>query len=156
MNDQTLIHQIENLLVDIISDQPDIFLVGLKIKPTHNFKIYVDGDNGLPIDRCIKINRALYKKIEELGIFPEGDFSLEVSSPGVDEPLKNIRQYKKNIGRKVEIVQLDETINIGILKEVLETELAIESSTGKGKKLEIKTLNILLNQIKTITVQVIF
>lgn len=156
MSDQTLISQLENMVVDIISNQSDSFLVDLRIKPTNNIKIFIDADNGFSIEKCIKVNRALYKQIEELGIFPEGDFSLEVSSPGTDEPLKNIRQYKKNIGRKVEVIQLDEVAALGILKEVLETEIVIETSTGKGKKLEIKLINIPLNHIKTITVQVVF
>ena len=51
---------IEPLLVD------DIFLVSIKIKPTNNFKIYLDADGGLGIEKCIKINRALYKQIEEM------------------------------------------------------------------------------------------
>lgn len=154
--DQTIKSTIENLVVDVISNQPDIFLVDFKIKPTNNFKIFIDGDQGFSIDRCIKINRALYKKIEELGMFPEGDFSLEVSSPGIDEPLKTNRQYLKNIGRKVEVVLVNEKTELGILKEFFETEIVIEKTIGKGKKLEIKTINIPLNQIKTITVQVVF
>ncbi len=52
-------------------------------------------------------NRALYKQIEAEGIFPDGDFSLEVSSPGLDEPLKLKRQYQKNIGRNVEVTLQD-------------------------------------------------
>src|SRR3954471_15147279 len=99
---ETVQKLIEPLLVD------DIFLVEIKIKPTNNFKIYLDADSGLGIEKCIKINRALYKKIEEMGMYPDGDFSLEVSSPGVDEPLKLLRQYKKNIGRNVEVVTNDD------------------------------------------------
>ena len=56
---QTIEKLIEPLLVD------DIFLVSIKIKPTNNFKIYLDADGGLGIEKCIKINRALYKQIEE-------------------------------------------------------------------------------------------
>ena len=55
-----------------------------------------------PLKNACRFNRALYKKIEEANFFPHGDFSLEVSSPGLDEPLKLYRQYKKNIGRPVE------------------------------------------------------
>ena len=50
---------------------------------------------GLGIEKCIKINRALYKIMEEMGMYPDGDFSLEVSSPGIDEPLKTFAPIQK-------------------------------------------------------------
>jgi len=49
-------------------------------------------------------NKQLYKLIEEEGYYPEGDFSLELSSPGIDEPLKLHRQYVKNKGRNIEVL----------------------------------------------------
>lgn len=112
----------------------DIFLVDLKVKPTNNIKIYLDADSGLGIERCIKINRALYKQIEEQGLYPDGDFSLEVSSPGVDEPLKLLRQYIKNKGRNVEVTYNDGTKKEGKLLEVGEDSITIEYTEGKGKK----------------------
>ena len=107
MSTDTAIQTVQNLLQPLL--QEDVFLVSVKIKPTNNFKIYIDADGGLPLEKCIKINRALYKQMEEMGLYPDGDFSLEVSSPGIDEPLKLIRQYKKNVGRFVEVIKTDET-----------------------------------------------
>ncbi len=49
--------------------------------------------------------------MEEMGIYPDGDYSLEVSSPGTEEPFKLHRQYVKNIGRDVELTLNDETKN---------------------------------------------
>jgi ribosome maturation factor RimP len=57
-----------------------------------------------------------------------------VSSPGVDEPLKLIRQYKKNIGRSVEVTMADDEKKEGILKEVTDDAITIEQVEGKGKK----------------------
>ena len=125
---ETITKLIEPLLVD------DIFLVSTKIKPTNNYKIYLDADGGLGIEKCIKINRALYKIMEEMAIHPDGDFSLEVSSPGIDEPLKLLRQYKKNIGRAVEVITNDDTKKEGLLKEVVDDAITIEQTEGKGKK----------------------
>ena len=99
---ETITKLIEPLLVD------DIFLVSIKIKPINNYKIYLDADGGLCIEKCIKINMALYKIMEEMGIHPDGDFSLEISSAGVDEPLKLLRQFKKNVGRNVEVITNDD------------------------------------------------
>lgn len=147
---------IEQLLDEILSDEAEYFKVKFKVKPTNNFKIYIDGDNGITIDKCIKINRALYKKIEEQELYPEGDFSLEVSSPGVDEPLVNIRQYKKNIGRKVEVLFNDETNKVGKLLEVNETGIIVEHTTGKGKSLVTEQLNCSFDNIKSTIVQIQF
>jgi ribosome maturation factor RimP len=132
MTADTQIQAIEKLVNSLLTD--DIFLVSIKVKPTNNYKIYLDADSGLGIEKCIKINRALYKIMEEMGFHPDGDFSLEVSSPGVDEPLKLLRQYKKNMGRNVEVVTNDDVKQEGILKEVSEDSITIEQVQGKGKK----------------------
>jgi ribosome maturation factor RimP len=72
--------------------------------------------------------------MEEQGLYPDGDFSLEVSSPGVDEPLKLLRQYIKNKGRNVEVSFNDGTKKEGKLLEVGEDSITIEYTEGKGKK----------------------
>src|SRR5919107_5230355 len=103
---------IEDFVNTQLKGVEDVFLVEVKVIPGNNIKVFLDADNGITIDKCIRINRALYKQIEESDLFPNGDFSLEVSSPGVDEPLKLLRQYKKNIGRTIEV-----TMNDGNKKE---------------------------------------
>ncbi len=132
MIEQTQIQTIEKLIAPLLVD--DIFLVSVKVKPINNYKIYLDADGGLGIEKCIKINRALYKIMEEMGMYPEGDFSLEVSSPGIDEPLKLLRQYKKNIGRSIEVTTNNEEKKEGLLKEVTDDSITIEQTEGKGKK----------------------
>ncbi|MGF2414553.1 MAG: ribosome maturation factor RimP, partial [Ferruginibacter sp.] len=132
MTADTQIQTIEKLITPLLAD--DIFLVSIKIKPTNNYKIYLDADGGLGIEKCIKINRALYKIMEEMGMYPDGDFSLEVSSPGIDEALKLLRQYKKNIGRSGEVITNDDPRKDGLLKEVVDDAITIEQAEGKGKK----------------------
>ena len=156
MTNDEQIQQIEQLIQQILEDTPEYFCVNTKIKPTNNIKVFLDGDNGITIESCVKINRKLYHQIEVLGIYPEGDFSLEVSSPGITEPLKLHRQYVKNIGRFVEIVFTDGTSKEGKLLEVLETEILIEHIEGKGKKAIVENVVIPFNNIKTTTVQVKF
>ena len=75
--------------------------------------------------------------MEESSFFPNGDFSLEVSSPGLDEPLKLHRQYLKNIGRFVEVTGNDGIKKEGKLLTVTEEEIIVEEEKGKGKKKEI-------------------
>jgi ribosome maturation factor RimP len=134
-NEQAL-EVISGLMNELLQGNPDCFLVDIKIKPTNNIRVALDADTGISIDKCVRYNRALYKKIEEAGLYPEGDFSLEVSSPGLDEPLKTHRQYLKNIGRPVEVITLDGTTKEGKLLLVNEKEIVLEEAIGKktGKK----------------------
>ena len=154
MTQDTQIQAVEKLLEPLLNE--DIFLVSIKIKPTNNFKIYLDADSGLGIEKCIKINRALYKIMEEMGMYPDGNFSLEVSSPGLDEPLKLLRQYKKNVGRAVEVISNDEVKKEGVLTEVTEGKITIQYTEGKGKKAVLKTDEILFSDIKQTKVQIKF
>lgn len=142
-----IISLVEPLLVDT-----DMFIVNIKNKPTNNIKLFIDADSGMPISKCADINRKLYRLIEEEAIFPDGDFSLEVSSPGIDEPLLFDRQYKKNIGRKVLVTLNDDSEQLGKLTEVNDTELVLEVPVGKKK--EITIVNIPLTDIKKTVVQI--
>ncbi|MFY7964849.1 MAG: ribosome maturation factor [Chitinophagaceae bacterium] len=152
----TPLEQIHIFLENILVEEPEIFCVSVKIKPTNNIKIFVDGDNGITIEKCVRINRRICKSIEETGLYPEGDFSLEVSSPGVDEPLKLNRQYKKNIGRFLEIEFKDESKIEGKLIEVTETDIIIETVEGKGKKAVTQQVLVPLDKVKSALVQIRF
>ena len=156
MANETVLQTIENMLTSILAEEPEYFLVSLKVKPTNNFKVFIDGDNGMTIEKCVRFNRKLYKQIEESGMYPEGEFSLELSSPGLDEPLQLHRQYVKNIGRTVEVTFTDDTIKEGKLLTVTEADILIEYTEGKGKKAVTQQLVIPLNNIKTTIVQIKF
>jgi ribosome maturation factor RimP len=148
--------ELEQLIDEQIAGYPDVFLVSVKIKPTNNIKVYLDADSGLPIDICVKINRALYKQIEERAWYPEGDFSLEVSSPGIDEPLRLTRQFQKNVGRPVEVILLDESKQEGDLLAVTEEQITIRVTTGKGKKAVTQDVDIPRENIKQTKVLIRF
>jgi ribosome maturation factor RimP len=148
--------RVHGLIEPLLLEDPEYFLVYVKVKPGHIVKVYLDGDNGLPIQKCIYFNRKLYRAIEEAAWFPEGDFALEVSSPGVDEPLLLKRQYNKNIGRKVEVELLDETKKEGTLTTVTDTDILIEWTEGKGKKATQQQMLIPFENIKSTIVQIQF
>ncbi|HEV2354389.1 MAG TPA: ribosome maturation factor [Puia sp.] len=154
--DSEAIKTVEALVGHVLSAEPGYFLVEVRIKPTRNVKVFIDGDDGISIEKCVRFNRALYKKIEESGIFPPGDFSLEVSSPGLDEPLKLHRQYKKNVGRLVELVLQDGSKYGGRLLEVSEDGIIIEESKGRNKKKETVNHAFLFDNIKSTRIQVVF
>ncbi|MES2430355.1 MAG: ribosome assembly cofactor RimP [Bacteroidota bacterium] len=156
MTQETSITAIEGLVEQIISEMEDVFLVSVKIKPTNNIKVFLDADSGLSIEKCVKINRKMYKVIEENAWYPDGNFSLEVSSPGIDEPLKLLRQYKKNIGRKVEVTLKDETKTEGKLLEADEQHVTIEETTGKNKKAITVQKQIAFDDIKQTKIVIVF
>jgi ribosome maturation factor RimP len=153
---ETQIQKLESLVNRLTENEPGYFLVDIRIKPVNNIKVFLDGDAGISIEKCIQFNRALYKKIEEAQLFPDGDFSLEVSSPGLDEPLKLLRQYKKNTGRLVEVVLFDGSKLEGRLTEAMEDGIIVEEKKGKNKKQEILNHSLLFTNIKTTKIQVVF
>jgi ribosome maturation factor RimP len=163
MDKETQIESIRLMIGEILESEPEYFLVDLRIKPIHNVKVFLDGDSGITIEKCVQINRKLYKKLEESVLFPEGDFSLEVSSAGLDEPLKSLRQYKKNIGRSVEVQFLDGTLKEGVLTGVHDEGIVVEVATGKAsngkmqsKKKEISSYTFFFNNIKSTKIQIVF
>lgn len=119
----------------------DCFLIDFKIKPTNNYKIFIDSDTGFTLEKAIAINRKIRRMAEEAGLYPEGEYSLEVSSPGLEAPLKLYRQFVKNIGRKLEITLMDEAADglIGKLIEVKETTIIVEETSTKKNKKEMST-----------------
>lgn len=154
MNTDTLIRTIEEQVIALIGVEPDLFLVEVRIKPTHNVKVFIDGDQGVSIDRLVQYNRKLYRILEASGLFPDGDFSLELSSPGLEEPLKLYRQYVKNTGRPVEVITTEGVRTEGTLIGVSESEIELEEHRGKGKKAEVLHHRVPMNSIKTIRVQI--
>jgi ribosome maturation factor RimP len=147
---------VEGMVQSVLAAETGYFLVDVRIKPTNNVKVFIDGDQGISIEKCVQFNRALYKKLEEAALFPGGDFSLEVSSPGLDEPLKLHRQYKKNIGRQVELVLQDGSKVEGRLLEVSEDGVIVEETRGRNKKKEVINHTFLFDNIKTTKIQVVF
>jgi ribosome maturation factor RimP len=116
-----------------------LFLVDVVIPNAKNSQkvlVHLDGDGGVNIDTCAEISRKLGSMLEEEGLI-SGSFTLEVSSPGLDLPLKLQRQYYKNRGRKVKVLTQDDVTHKGTLKEVSDEHIIIEEQP-KGKEAQRK------------------
>ncbi len=112
MTTNTTEEKIEGLLQPLLEDS-DMFLTAIRIKPTNNIKVFLDADSGLSIDKCIRINRALYKTIEEEAWYPDGNFSLEVKIPNLPSFVK--RDYALAVGAynsKGEVVKVTIPIHV--------------------------------------------
>ncbi len=156
MNIEEQIKALEQKVETLISGEPGIFLVEIRIRPTNNVKVFLDADQGVNIDKLVQYNRKLYRDLEESAFFPGGDFSLEISSPGLEEPLKLHRQYVKNVGRDVEVL-LKEGLKLeGKLVDISGEDITVEEEKGKGKKKEVVRHTIPLSEIKSTIVQVRF
>jgi ribosome maturation factor RimP len=156
MSNEAKTLKIKELAEGLLSADPSIFLVRVHIRPINNISVYVDGDQGVTIDKCVKLNRALYKQIVEEGVCPDGEFALEVSSPGVDEPLVLERQYTKNLGRIVEVTDLEGKLIEGKLLSATAEGIEIEEEKGKGKKKEVIKHQLPFSSIKSTVVKIIF
>lgn len=155
MNIEQKTTKIRELAEAVILPDTDCFLVDVKLKPGNNIQVFVDADAGLPLSRCISYNKAIYKLIEEANLFAEGDFELEVSSPGLEEPLKLSRQYQKNLGRLVEVVLKDGRKIAGKLIGAGE-QVQVEETKGKGKKQEVLQHTLSFDDIKSTKIQIVF
>jgi len=153
MEQNPLIEKVKDILLPLL-EGTDIFPTQIRVKPTNNIKVFLDADSGMSISKCAQVNRSLYAGLEASGLFPDGDFSLEVSSPGVDEPLQEYRQYVKNIGRTLEVEPAEGNPVTGVLKEVSEEKITL-AVTDKKKK-ETQEVIIPFSMIKKAVVQISF
>ncbi|MET4080996.1 ribosome maturation factor RimP [Pedobacter sp. UYP30] len=148
--------RVKALVEEKIADKKDLFLVDVKMLPNNKLIIEVDGDEGISIQECVDISRHVGFHLEEENAIAQA-YNLEVSSPGVGEPLKLQRQYIKNIGRNLAIKFKDGLKKEGKLLEVTPTGLLIEEMVKqKGKKATAVKTVINVNEIIETTVLVSF
>ncbi len=125
--------RLEELAREQLADEEQYFLVDVKVQPKKKLQVFVDGDNGITIDKCAEISRYLEKQLDEEGI-AGNDYVLEVSSPGMNNPLKVLRQYKRRIGSEVEVVLYTGEKLEGILRSAEENNIALEVPMSKKEK----------------------
>jgi len=147
------------VLAQEVVEQNGCQLVSFQLKGNaqqQKLVLLVDTEPGITIDECGKISRQLDGLIEAQGLIA-GAYILEVSSPGIDQPLKEAWQYKKNLGRKLAVKLLDGKEKEGKLTEVTETQIILEGIGKPGKiKKEDRVIHISFDQIKESKVQVSF
>ena len=153
----TFKEKVNELLIEGLLEKPSVFLIDLTI--TDSFKIIVtlDGDNGVALQDCIDVSRAIENNLDR----EEQDFSLEVASVGVGSPLKMVRQYKKNVGRTLIVKLATETIEAELVEAndnfiILSWKAREPKKIGKGKETVQKTQEIPYSEIKEAIVTVTF
>ena len=108
MSVETVNSKIEEWLQPVLNEK-NLFLVEIRFVLGRKLEVYIDSDQGIHIDDCASISRFLEGHLDGSGLVPD-NYILEVSSPGMDNPLKVPRQYKRRIGRILEVVKNDGTM----------------------------------------------
>lgn len=148
---------IEKLLQNALDEREDLFLIDLSISNDNAIHIIIEGDNGVTVDDCVFISRAIEHNLDR----EEIDFSLEVASAGATSPLIHHRQYIKNVGREIEIKTADNVIK-GNLVKATEKDITVQwkarepKPIGKGKVTVQKEVNISLDSIVEAKVMIKF
>jgi ribosome maturation factor RimP len=139
-------------------DADNEFLVNLSISSGNTIMVLLDSDKGITIDRCVAISRAIEQSFDR----ETEDFELEVASAGLSESLKLPRQYKKNMGRSLEVLMTDGVKVKGSLVQANELDFTLEFEKiekVEGKKRKQKTfeqITINYTDVKTAFVVVSF
>ncbi|WP_460220057.1 ribosome assembly cofactor RimP [Psychroserpens sp. MEBiC05023] len=126
---------VKQLLDEGLKTRNDLFLIDFDVLGDNSIKIVIDGDNGVLVEDCMFISRAIEHNLDR----EEQDFSLEVLSAGATSPLTNKRQYQKNIGRTLSVKTIDNQTVEGTLTQANEDTILLEwkvrepKPVGKGK-----------------------
>ena len=120
-----------NILSEILENYKTLFLIELTFSANNDVRVFLDGDNGVSLKDCASINSDIKKKLNQ----DEINYSVEIGSCGIGYPLKQMRQFKKNISRKVEITDFEDKKHIGFLAKVSNTCFEINWKERQPKKI---------------------
>jgi len=141
-------NKVKILLEEALEERQDLFLIDFSVLDDNQIRVVIDGDKGVLVEDCMFISRAIEHNLDR----EEEDFSLEVTSAGATSPLQHRRQYKKNIGRNLNVKTLSETFE-GKLTKVNDEGVQLEwkarepKPIGKGKVTVQKKERILYDDI---------
>jgi len=141
---EVILRMVEEKLSDTM------FIVDVTVGLGNAISVIIDSDEGLSIDKCIEMSRHIEHQFDR----EVEDFSLEVSSPGLTQPFRVLRQYLKNLGKEVEILTSKGEKMAGVLKSADDKCFSVEITNNikvDGKKtVETKTVEFSLQEIKTV------
>ena len=151
-------NKVQELLDGVFTERSYLFLIDLSINDANKISIVLDGDNGVSLQDCIDVSRAVEADLDR----EEQDFSLEVASAGLSSPLKFVRQYKKNLGRNLKVKTISSEEIEAKLTAVDDEKITLEwqarepKKIGKGKETVDKKLELPYESIKEAIVIVSF
>ena len=120
---------IRNLIDQKLADT-DVFLVECRVKTDNKIRVFIDSERGVTIEDCVALSRHIEGNLDR----EQEDFALDVSSAGLDLPLRIPRQFKKNVGRTVHVILNDGTEIKGELIEATDHDFRVLPEIQKKKK----------------------
>lgn len=105
------------------------YLVSVQVKPGNRIMVFIDNDQDVSVDDCVKLSRAIESKLDR----ETEDFELMVSSSGLDQPFIFQRQYLKYVNRKVNIQTAEGKRFDAILTGVHDDHITFKKLIKKGK-----------------------
>jgi ribosome maturation factor RimP len=95
-----------------VADEEEVELVDIELRGKGKLllRAVIDKENGITLDDCEKFSRSFGAVLDVEDLFA-GPYTLEVSSPGLDRPLKDLRDFEKNRGKLARIVTSDKISN---------------------------------------------
>ncbi|MBP6977708.1 MAG: ribosome assembly cofactor RimP [Lentimicrobiaceae bacterium] len=136
--------EIVNMINGHLADGP-LFLMDVIIKPGNLIMVFIDSDREVDIDDCAALSRFIESHLNR----DVEDYELRVSSAGIDHPYVFLRQYRKNVGRQVQVLMKDDTIIRGTLLKAGEKFIEVKPVKIKGRKeQEISSCRLPFDQIK--------
>lgn len=142
----------KNIIIKLLEQKlegTDVFPVEVIVKPNNSIRVFLDSDSAVTLKHCAEINKFIEANLDR----EKEDFGLEVSSAGLDQPLRMIRQYKNNIGKQIKIITNDGRLLTGELhavnSETIDLAVVDEDNKTKNKsKKEISIIQVLFSDIK--------
>ncbi len=121
---------IRTLIAEHLASNEDVFLVDCRVKTDNKIRVFIDSERGVTIEDCIALSRHIEGNLDR----EQEDFALDVSSAGLDLPLRMPRQFKKNTGRKVHVILNDGTEINGEMLEATDEYFSVLPEQKKKKK----------------------
>ncbi len=146
----SIVEKIKEIIQPII-DSHEAFLIDLVVhysRGVKNINIFIDNDNGVTTELCADISRNVSHALDAAELF-EQRYYLVVSSPGVERPLKLLRQYYKHIDRKMKLKiqeNMQSEIIEGVLLSVTSTHIDLKMADNSVRT--IAFLNILRAEVE--------
>ncbi len=140
---QAKIKQIRDLILPLLDSQ-QVDLIDLYLKGrsgSHVLRIYVDTDEGISLDQCAALSRQISDLLDTRDLISDR-YRLEVSSPGLDRPLKTERDFKRNLGRTAKVIYTEkeeEKTLTGIIEHVDNNQVLFNQNKNQIK-IEISTI----------------
>lgn len=141
MNIQTVEQKILQVAESFLNEEYDgtYFIVSNDLSADKLVRIYIDGEEGVSFQVCRRLSRHIESHLDE-ELWLGEKYKLEVSSPGIDRPLTDPRQFKKHIGRKATVKELSGNTQDGKILKLSEDVLVLETKNKKEISLQLANI----------------